>query len=447
MDGSQGNSNAPPPFLTKTYEMVDDSSTDSIVAWSPNGRSFVVWNPPEFARDLLPKYFKHNNFSSFVRQLNTYGFRKIDPDQWEFANEEFIRGQRHLLKNIHRRKPIHSHSSQSQGNSNPLTESEKQEFEEEIERLKHDNSLLLLEVQRNNKEKKEFEFQIQSLGERVQSMEYQHRRMMAFLAQLVQKPEFASSLMQQSKIHNKKRRLLKTDDFYDEASIKENWMLTFQKENTDALSTPALSLELVEKLELSLNFWENFIHGVAQASSENIYDFGVLSVPSPVVLTEMHESSGDPETNVEPCSPTFHASPTHSRDNHSSLELVGSTSHVDSPANCSIYLNIDSRPKSSGIDVNSKPANAPGIEASKERVPGITIPAVATGVNDVFWEQFLTETPGSAETQEVQSERRDFDGRKIDKKPAADPKKSWWKMNNVDNLTEQMGHLTPAERT
>lgn len=64
--------NAPPPFLVKTYDMVDDSSTDKIVSWSATNNSFVVWDPPEFARDLLPKYFKHNNFSSFVRQLNTY---------------------------------------------------------------------------------------------------------------------------------------------------------------------------------------------------------------------------------------------------------------------------------------------------------------------------------------------------------------------------------------
>ncbi|KAE8670987.1 Kinase family protein isoform 1 [Hibiscus syriacus] len=66
------NGNTVPPFLSKTFDVVDDPSTNSVVSWSSSNNSFVVWKVPEFARDLLPKYFKHNNFSSFVRQLNTY---------------------------------------------------------------------------------------------------------------------------------------------------------------------------------------------------------------------------------------------------------------------------------------------------------------------------------------------------------------------------------------
>lgn len=62
----------PTPFLTKTYQLVEDRTIDDIISWNEDGSTFIVWNPTEFARDLLPKYFKHNNFSSFVRQLNTY---------------------------------------------------------------------------------------------------------------------------------------------------------------------------------------------------------------------------------------------------------------------------------------------------------------------------------------------------------------------------------------
>ncbi|KAG6408358.1 hypothetical protein SASPL_131363 [Salvia splendens] len=116
MDGCDGilmslesQKSVPAPFLTKTYQLVDDPSTDHIVSWGDDDSTFVVWRPPEFARDLLPNYFKHNNFSSFVRQLNTYGFRKIVPDRWEFANDFFKKGEKHLLCEIHRRKTSQPH--------------------------------------------------------------------------------------------------------------------------------------------------------------------------------------------------------------------------------------------------------------------------------------------------------------------------------------------------
>lgn len=101
---SQQKSSLPTPFLTKTYQLVEDTTVDDIISWNEDGTTFIVWRPAEFARDLLPKFFKHNNFSSFVRQLNTYGFRKIVPDRWEFCNDCFKRGEKKLLSDIQRRK-------------------------------------------------------------------------------------------------------------------------------------------------------------------------------------------------------------------------------------------------------------------------------------------------------------------------------------------------------
>ncbi|XP_050223874.1 heat stress transcription factor B-2c-like [Mercurialis annua] len=100
----------PTPFLTKTYQLVEDPAIDDVISWNDDGSTFVVWNPTVFARDLLPMYFKHNNFSSFVRQLNTYGFRKVVPDRWEFSNDCFRRDEKKLLGDIHRRK-IHSQAA------------------------------------------------------------------------------------------------------------------------------------------------------------------------------------------------------------------------------------------------------------------------------------------------------------------------------------------------
>ncbi|XP_064839057.1 heat shock factor protein 1-like isoform X3 [Oncorhynchus masou masou] len=103
-----------PAFLTKLWTLIEDPDTDPLICWSPNGNSFHVFDQGQFSKDVLPKYFKHNNMTSFVRQLNMYGFRKVvhieqgglvkpEKDDMEFQHPNFIRGQEPLLENIKRK--------------------------------------------------------------------------------------------------------------------------------------------------------------------------------------------------------------------------------------------------------------------------------------------------------------------------------------------------------
>lgn len=88
-----------PPFVSKLYAMVEDPATNNIISWGDltSQDSFVVHRVEDFTTDILPLYFKHSNFCSFIRQVNTYGFTKTSPDTWEFQNPFFAQGKRSSL--------------------------------------------------------------------------------------------------------------------------------------------------------------------------------------------------------------------------------------------------------------------------------------------------------------------------------------------------------------
>ncbi|ORZ00222.1 HSF-type DNA-binding-domain-containing protein [Syncephalastrum racemosum] len=87
--------------------MVEDKD-EKLITWSPSGDQFVIHNLNEFPRTVLPQYFKHSNYPSFVRQLNMYGFhkvanaRQIDKQMIAFQHPDFLRGDTNRLQRIKR---------------------------------------------------------------------------------------------------------------------------------------------------------------------------------------------------------------------------------------------------------------------------------------------------------------------------------------------------------
>ncbi|KAE8715486.1 hypothetical protein F3Y22_tig00110163pilonHSYRG00021 [Hibiscus syriacus] len=63
----------PAPFLTKTYQLVDDPSTDHIVSWGEDDATFVVWRPPE-ALGRLYRTDGNLPMSSLRKEKNTCFF-------------------------------------------------------------------------------------------------------------------------------------------------------------------------------------------------------------------------------------------------------------------------------------------------------------------------------------------------------------------------------------
>jgi hypothetical protein len=93
-----------PNFPAKMQAILSRSDLSDIIAWMPHGRSWRVLKPREFEVRVIPAYFEHAKFSSFIRQANGWGFRRITQgrDRNSYYHPLFLRGLAHLCKRMKR---------------------------------------------------------------------------------------------------------------------------------------------------------------------------------------------------------------------------------------------------------------------------------------------------------------------------------------------------------
>lgn len=88
-------------FVAWTWQMVNGNHDE--IGWSDDGTCIVVSNPERLAQAVLPIYFRHQQYASWVRALNAYDFKKAGPNRW--SHPSFVRDQEELLKHIRRKPP------------------------------------------------------------------------------------------------------------------------------------------------------------------------------------------------------------------------------------------------------------------------------------------------------------------------------------------------------
>lgn len=385
------------------------------------------------------------------------GFRKVDPDRWEFANEGFLRGCKSLLKNITRRKPAHGHNQQRQPqlqkSAGACVEVGKFGLEEEVEQLKRDKNVLMQELVRLRQHQQATDQQMQTVGQRVQVMEQRQQQMMSFLAKAMHSPGFLAQLVPQKNENNmriggnKKRRLPRQDeeDFSNEyAPIASNGLIIKYQpsinEAAKAMMSRILKMASPSRFDQSRSNRNAFliddvlssnslysespagrISGLTCNTTESVFPVKCTSAAisetqsCPVVVTEGADTvlqDGclmDGVVSSETSSKIPNVSLMGSEPGHADKDLM------------------------SGVQDGTQSINANDFSPGSEKNSLMETISRLPSINDVFWEQFFT-SPVDQDADEFE-----IDGSLLeDPVLELDNKNEWEKTQHMDHITEQM---------
>ncbi|GBG26219.1 Heat shock transcription factor [Hondaea fermentalgiana] len=133
--------------------MMMEPSHHDLVDWNREGTVIVIKNVHGFSEKVLPQYFKHSNYASFVRQLNMYGFTRALNMPQAFKHHLFQRGKKEKLSLMKRKlsQPKQDLTALSNKYKADLERAQQdleamrerqQRFDEEVTKLKGQNAHL-----------------------------------------------------------------------------------------------------------------------------------------------------------------------------------------------------------------------------------------------------------------------------------------------------------------
>lgn len=429
--------------------------------------------------------------------MDEQGFRKVDPDRWEFANEGFLRGQKHLLKSISRRKPAHGHSQQQQqphGQSSSVgacVEVGKFGLEEEVERLKRDKNVLMQELVRLRQQQQTTDNQLQTMVQRLQGMEQRQQQMMSFLAKAVNSPGFLAQFVQQQNdstrriTEGSKKRRLKQDGLSDGLSVDpaDGQIVKYQpgmNEAAKAVMRQLMKLDSSPRLDNFSNNADSYLisndtssKSIESGSSSNrVSGVTLQEVPPTPVQTFIPPTSGMTGQGSTAAMSEIQSAPIGTASEIVSSQLSDMNGLVGTqdlpPVTLSppdmIIPELSQLPEISqenNVDIMSTETENgafvdPTVLAINGKLPlGISdLPSDPQidwdssllddmedlpGSIDPFWEKFLESPSQSMETEDIDSTTVE-DLSKGNEVKAVD--NGWNKSEHMEQLTEQMGLLT-----
>lgn len=371
------------------------------------------------------------------------------------------------MKSISRRKPVHlpgQQPSEVQSSSvGACVEVGKFGIEEDVERLERDKNVLMQELVRLRQHQQTTDQQLHNVGQRVQAMEQRQQQMMSFLAKAMHNPVLLAQFLQQQNDSNRNNI----------AGSNKKRRVPGQQEEVVAgeCHSNAPDGRMIKYQPLMNNPGAFFINDAPSA-----FDSGSsLSRASGVTLSEVSPISGQsymptksgfpvssPSTAFSEIQSSSHAMPNHAKaaqfpkvDVHSCqddtiLPELAEMQRImpESPAEIPVMNYVLGSESAGASFMDPMSAVSDGtipietdafspeneVDALRDEIP------VLPGINDTFWEQFLSASPLTGETDETNSSSING-GLTMNHELQIGNNNGWDKMQYMDHLTEQMGLL------